>query len=130
MASENEFVNNLFQEIEMPNEDENNNENDNEKLPVALFQLIDAELRDVLLHNEDSESDDETDGPMQFILNIVENVKRDFEGVVDGERKTFLCVLTKIFATLLSVKADNIEKIINLIKISLSTVIKSWSEQN
>ena len=130
MASENEFVNNLFQEIEMPNEDENNNENDNEKLPVALFQLIDAELRDVLLHNEDSKSDVETDGPMQFILNIVENVKRDFEGVVDGERKTFLRVLTKIFATLLSVKADNIEKIINLIKISLSTVIKSWSEQN
>ena len=34
MASENEFVNNLFQEIEMPNEDENNNENDNEKLPM------------------------------------------------------------------------------------------------
>ena len=130
MASENEFVNNLFQEIEMPNEDENNNENDNEKLPVALFQLIDAELRDVLLHNEDSQSDDETDGPIQFIQNIVENVKRDFEGVVDGERKTFLRVLTKIFATLLSVKADNIEKIINLIKISLSTVIKSWSEQN
>ena len=54
MASENEFVNNLFQEIEMPNEDENNNENDDEKLPVALFQLIDAELRDVLLHNEGS----------------------------------------------------------------------------
>ena len=112
MASENEFVNNLFQEIEMPNEDENNNENDNEKLPVALFQLIDAELRDVLLHNEGSESDDEIDGPIQFIQNIVENVPRDFEGVVDGERKTFLHVLTKIFATLLSVKADNIEKII------------------
>ena len=106
MASENEFVNNLFQEIEMPNEDENNNENDNEKLPVALFQLIDAELRDVLLHNEGSESDDETDGPIQFIQNIVEIVKRDFEGVVDGERKTFLRVLTKFFATLLSVKAE------------------------
>ena len=110
MASENEFVNNLFQEIEMPNEDENNNENDNEKLPVALFQLIDAELRDVLLHNEDSESDVETDGPMQFILNIVENVKRDFEGVVDGERKTFLRVLTKIFVTLLSVKAETLRR--------------------
>ena len=94
----------------MPNEDENNNENDNEKLPVALFQLIDAELRDVLLHNEDSKSDVETDGPMQFILNIVENVKRDFEGVVGGERKTFLRVLTKIFATLLSVKAETLRR--------------------
>ena len=46
------------------------------------------------------------------------------------KKKTFLSVLTKIFATLLSVKADNIEKIINLIKISMSTVVKSWSEQN
>ena len=110
MASENEFVNNLFQEIEMPNEDENNNENDNEKLLVAHFQLIDAELRDVLLHNEGSESDDETDGPIQFIQNIVENVERDFEGVVDGERKTFLRVLTKIFATLLSVKAETLRR--------------------
>ena len=110
MATENEYVNNLFQEIEMPNEDENNNENDNEKLPVALFHLIDAELRDVLLYNEGSESDDETDGPIQFIQNIVENVERDFEGVVDGERKTFLRVLTKIFVTLLSVKAETLRR--------------------
>ena len=110
MATENEYVSNLFQEIEMPNEDENNNENDNEKLPVALFHLIDAELRDALLHNEGSESDDETDGPIQFIQNIVENVERDFEGVVDGERKTFLRVLTKIFVTLLSVKAETLRR--------------------
>ena len=40
MATENEYVNNLFQEIEMPNENENNNE----KLPVALFQEIETEL--------------------------------------------------------------------------------------
>ena len=128
MATENEYVNNLFQEIEMPNENENNNE----KLPVALFQEIETELSELLfLQNEGSESDDETDGPIQFIKNIVEKVKKDFDGVVvDEEKKTFLSVLTKIFATLLSVKADNIEKIINLIKISLSTVIKSWSEQN
>ena len=128
MTTENEYVNNLFQEIEMPNENENNNE----KLPVALFQEIETELSELLfLQNEGSESDDETDGPIQFIKNIVEKVKKDFDGVVvDEEKKTFLSVLTKIFATLLSVKADNIEKIINLIKISLSTVIKSWSEQN
>ena len=40
MATENEYVNNLFREIEMPNENENNNE----KLPVALFQEIETEL--------------------------------------------------------------------------------------
>ena len=83
------------------------------------------------MQNEGSESDEETDDPIQSIKNIVEKVKKDFDGVVvDEEKKTFLSVLTKIFATLLSVKADNIEKIINLIKISLSTAIKSWSEQN
>ena len=131
MASENEYTNNLFFEMPDKNNNENENEIDNEKLSIALFQLINAELHDMLLNNEGSKSDDETDGPIQFIQNIIENVQRDFEVVVEnGERKTFLHVLTKIFATLLSVKADNIEEIINLIKISLSTVIKSWSEQN
>ena len=131
MASENEYTNNLFFEMPDKNNNENENEIDNEKLSIALFQLINAELHDMLLNNEGSKSDDETDGPIQFIQNIIENVKRDFEVVVEnGERKTFLHVFTKIFATLLSVKADNIEEIINLIKMSLSTVIKSWSEQN
>ena len=124
MATENEYVNNLFQEIEMPNENETFNENNNEKLPIEIFQEIESELRYVL---DDSEWDDETDGPIQFIQNIVETVKKDFDGVLeDGERKTFLHILTRIFATFLSVKADNIEKIVKLIKLSISTVIKTW----
>ena len=131
MATENEYVNNLFQETEMPNENETFNENNNEKLPVALFQEIETELLDVLLEKDGSESDDETDEPIQLIQNIVETVLKDFDGIVeDGERKTFLNILTKIFETLLSVKADNIEKIVRLIKLSISTVIKTWSEQN
>ena len=131
MATENQYVNNLFQEIEMPNENETFNENNNKKLPVALFQEIETELLDVLLEKDGSESHDETDGPIQFIQNIVETVKRDFDGLVeDGERKTFLNILPKIFATLLSVKADNIEKIVRLIKLFISTVIKTWSERN
>ena len=126
MATENEYVNNLFQEIEMPNE--NKTFNENEKLPIEIFQEIESELRYVL---DDSEWDDETDGPIQFIQNIVETVKREFDSVLeDGERKTFLHILTRIFATLLSVKADNIEKIVKLIKLSISTVLKTWSEQN
>ena len=131
MATENEYVNNLFQETEMPNENETFNENNNEKLPVALFQEIETELLDVFLEKDGSESDDETDEPIQLIQNIVETLKKDFDGIVeDGERKTFLNILTKIFETLLSVKADNIEKIVRLIKLSISTVIKTWSEQN
>ena len=130
MATENEYINNLFQEIEMANENGTFNENNNEKLPVALFQEIESELHYVLSQNDGSESDDETDGPIDFIRNIVETVKRDFDGVVEeGERKTFLHILTKIFATLLSVKTENIEEIIRLIKLSISTVIKKWSGQ-
>ena len=77
MAAENEYVNNLFRDIEMPNENENNNET----LLVILFQEIETELSELLfLQNEGSESDDETDGPIQFIKNIVEKVKKDFDG--------------------------------------------------
>ena len=124
---ENEYVDLFFEKPD----NNNNNEKDTQKLSIDLFQLINVELNDPLLHNYNGELDDETDEPTQFIQNIVENVKRDFDGVVESnERKTFLRILTKIFATLLSVKADNIEKIINIIKISLSAIIKSWSEQN
>ena len=97
---------------------------------VALFQEIESELHYVLSQNDGSESDDETDGPIDFIRNIVETVKRDFDGVVEeGERKTFLPIPTKIFATLFSVKTENIEEIIRIIKLSISTVIKKWSGQ-
>ena len=130
MATENICATSLFDEFEVNMSNEN--ENNNQKLPLALFQETEIELCEMLfLENEDSESGDETDDTIQFIKNIVEKGKKDFDGiVVDEEKKTFLSVLTKIFATLLSVKADNIEKIINLIKISMSTVVKSWSEQN
>ena len=85
----------------------------------------------MLSQNDGSESDDETDGPIDFIRNIVETVKRDFDGVVEeGERKTFLHIPTKIFATLFSVKTENIEEIIRIIKLSISAVIKKWSGQN
>ena len=79
MATENEYVDNLFREIEifqkieMPNENKNNNQ----KLLVALFQEIETELSELLLlQNESSKSGDETDGPIQFIKNIVEKVKK------------------------------------------------------
>ena len=43
------------------------------------------------MQNESSKSGDETDSPIQFIKNIVEKVKKDFDGVVvDEEKKTFL----------------------------------------
>ena len=132
MATENKG-NGLF-EIKMSNENEimfSKNQNNNEKLPITLFQEIETELLDRLLHDSDCDSEDETDGPIDFIRNVVETVKEDFDSFVEeGERKTFLHTLTKIFATPLSVKADNIEKVIRLVKLSVSAVIKTWSEQN
>ena len=102
MATENEQVNNLFQEIEMSNENKTFNENKSEKLPIEIFQEIESELRYVL---NDSESDDETDETIQFIQNIVETIKKDLDGVL--ERKTSAHILTRIFAALLSVYRAN-----------------------
>ena len=132
MASENiytdlfetEFKKNLF-EIDM------SEQNNNEKLPIELFQEIEVELLDTLIHNESNDSDDETDRPINFIRQIIDSVKEEFDGVVEeGERKTFLHLLTKILATVLSVKADSIEKIIKLVKLTVSKVVKTWSERN
>ena len=99
------------------------NENKNEKLPTELFQELETELLDSLLHKENNNdlSDDETDGPIDFIRQIVDNVREEFDGVVEErDRKTFLHLLTKILAVVLSVKADSIEKIISLIKLTVS----------
>ena len=109
------------------------NENKNEKLPTELFQELETELLDSLLHKENSNdlSDNETDGPIDFIRQIVDNVREEFDGVVEeGDRKTFLHLLTKILAVVLSVKADSIEKIISLVKLTVSKVVKTWSERN
>ena len=104
-----------------------------EKLPIELFQELETEQLDSLLH-KDSNNDlsyNETDGPIDFIRQIVDNVREEFDGVVEeGDRKTFLHLLTKILAVVLSVKADSIEKIISLVKLTVSKVVKTWSERN
>ena len=118
---------NIF-EIEMEQ-----NENKNENLPIELFQELETELLDSLLHKENKNdlSDDETDGSIDFIRQIVDNVREEFDGVVEkGDRKTFLHLLTKILVVVLSVKADSIEKIISLVKLTVSKVVKTWLERN
>ena len=120
-------------EIENENTQEIKFEQDEiEKLPIERFQELEVELLDSLLHKENNNvdiSDDETDGPIDFIRQIVDNVRREFDELVeDGDRKTFLHLLTKILATVLSVKADSLEKIISLVKLTISKVIKTWSE--
>ena len=108
----------------------NNNALTAENLPIYLFQEIEADLCDKLLHSGES-NNDQTDGPLEFIQTIVDKIKEEFEGVVqDEDRKTFLKILSKIFTILLSVKADNTEKIIKVVKFALWTVLKIWSGQN
>ena len=99
-----------------------------EKLPIELFQEVEVELLDSLVN---ADSDDETDGPISFIKQAVESVKEEFDTVTEEEdKKTFIHLLTKILATLLSVKADSIKNIIKLIKLTLSTIIQKWSGPN
>ena len=118
-------------EIEIDNEI---NTETKEKLPIELFQELDVELLDSLLHKDNNKgeiSDDETDVPIDFIRQIADRVRKEFDEVVKkGERKTFIHLFTKILAVVLSVKADNIEKIVNLVKLTISKVLKTWSERN
>ena len=87
------------------------NNNGGEQLPISLFQEIEADLCNRLIH-EGSPEDDQTDGPLEFIQNIVDNVRSEFEEFLkDGDKKKFLRILSKIFTILLNVKADSSVKI-------------------
>ena len=100
------------------------------KLPISLFEEIEADLCDAILHGISPE-DNETDGAIDFIKNIVDNVKSEFDGLIEnGDRKKSLNILTMIFTIFLSVKADNSKKIIKILKLAISAVLKTWSELN
>ena len=75
-------------EIEIDNEI---NAKTKEKLPIELFQELEVELLDSLLHKDNNNgefSDDETGGPIDFIRQIVDRVREEFDEVVkEGERK-------------------------------------------
>ena len=132
------IVRNLFQETESLFENNNSEKilesqemevsEETEKLPVARFEEISAELNDALFNFENEYSDD-TDSTIDFIKKIVGEIKKEFDPAVKNEEKNqFLTILTKIFATLLTVKDDKIERIVRLIKISILSVVKAWSE--
>ena len=63
---------------------------------------------DSLLHkynNNGEFSDDETDGQIDFIRQIVDRVREEFDEVVEeGKRKTFIHLFTKILAVVLKSK--------------------------
>ena len=73
------FKDDGFFEIEIEN---NNN---TEKLPIELFREIEVEL-------VNTDSDDETDGPINFIKQVVESVREEFDSVVEEEDKKHLFI--------------------------------------
>ena len=74
--------------------------NNNDNLPIVLFDETETELSHFLEDEvNDIEFGDATDGPIDFIKEIVEKVKTQFDDIiVDTAKKNFLCILTKILA--------------------------------
>ena len=100
---------------------------ENSKLPTYLFEEIESELTNIVIE----ESIPETGGAFELIKNIVDNVRSEIENFIENEDlKKFLYVLTKVFTLLLNVKVDNINKIINIVKLAISSILKKWSELN
>ena len=102
---------------------------ENSKLPTYLFEEIKLELTNIII--DESSPEEETDGAFELIRNIVDNVRSEIENFVENEDlKKFLYVLTKVFTLLLNIKVDNTEKIINIVKLAISSILKKWSEPN
>ena len=102
---------------------------ENSKLPTYLFEEIKSELTNIII--DESSPEEETDGAFELIRNIVDNVRSEIENFVENEDlKKFLYVLTKVFTLLLNIKVDNTEKIINIVKLAISSILKKWSELN
>ena len=108
------------------------NNNTNDPLSIEILDEIETEL-DHLFGDEinDIEFSDNTDVSIDFLKEVVEKIKTEFDGILeDPNKKRYLEVFSRIFARLSTVKVDNFEKIANIIIISLSKVVKIWSEQN
>ena len=98
--------------------------------PTSVFQEIEQELSQRLFNNESR--GDSTDGPLNFIENLVDNLSAEFNETLgeSGDKNLFIRSLSKIFTILLSVKADGAEKIKQIVKIAINAVIKIRSGQN
>ena len=57
---------------------------DEEQLPIELFQEIETELCDHILHTAEG---DETDGAIDFIKQILENIKLEIDSLVQNNNK-------------------------------------------
>ena len=102
---------------------------ENIQLPTYLFEEIETELTNLII--DENSSEEETDGAFDIIGNVVENIRSEIDSFVEnGDLKKFLYILTKIFTLSLNIKVDNSEKITRIVKLTISSVVKKWSEQN
>ena len=76
----------LFDIIEL---NQFNSRIESEKLPISLFQEIEADLYDKFLHSS-CPKNDQTDGALDFIQKIADNVREEFEGFLEDGDKIFL----------------------------------------
>ena len=65
------------------------NNNEGEQLPISLFQEIKTDLCDRLIHGHESSLEDhQIYEPLEFIQNIVDNVRTESEDFIeDGDKK-------------------------------------------
>ena len=95
---------------------------------------LQQEIEKVLGKNifEEKTEGDSTDGPLTSIENLTNNLQTEFDETIggDGEKKLFIRSLSKIFAILLSTRANSVEKIKNIIRVAVKTVIRLGSGQN
>ena len=102
---------------------------ENSGLSTYLFEEIETELSNLII--DESSPEEETDGAIELIKNIVDNVRSEIEHLVENDDlRKFLHVLTKVFTLLLNVKVDNSNKIIKIVKLAISSVLRKWSELN
>ena len=114
--------------FDMEFEDFNKNNNLNID-PISIIQETEQELSEKLF-NQKSEGDSK-DGSLNFIENLTNNLQIEFDKTLgeDADKKLFIRSLTKIFAIVLSTRADSVEKIKN-IKIAVKTFVKICRGQN
>ena len=87
------------------------------------------ELTNIII--DEISSEEETGGAIDTIRIIVDSVRSEIENFVgNDDLKKFLYVLTKIFTLLLNVKVNNTEKIVSIVKLAISSILKKWSELN
>ena len=87
------------------------------------------ELANIII--DEISSEEETGGAIDTIRIIVDSVRSEIENFVgNDDLKKFLYALTKIFTLLLNVKVNNTEKIVSIVKLAISSILKKWSELN